>query len=345
MENTGLEGMTWHLRKTNWMGEPADCLNDEDATLGNENIKNGDTLIVEEGRLPPKGFIRLSLWQTPSVGPVDFISWISSGVQGLLGSASVTNASENRGDNLEVTGCLLAIGDIEISYDATLYDLKLQISTLPKLADHVIPTPGFLRLQEVVDGQQTRVLRGISRTLRQLKLTSSTQLSVRVLQQEEDLSACAVLLRLKRRIPGKRLYSAEEEVIYEPTGGATPLSLRQFVSNVCDIPLDRLNVAKYFRAKYHWLVIKNAPGNQGSKGRKKKVNLRQSPFHLQDGDIIGVKDCYLDPDQDKDDFSTPADDEGKERLKREEEEKRRRRTEKRTRRPEVPLTIHVDDFR
>ena len=36
----------------------------------------------------------------------------------------------------------------------------------PQLADRLIPTPGFLRLQEVVDGQQTRVLRGISRTLR-----------------------------------------------------------------------------------------------------------------------------------------------------------------------------------
>ena len=31
------------------------------------------------------------------------------------------------------------------------------------------------------------------------------------------------------------------------------------------------------------------------KGRKKKINLRQSPFHIQDGDIIGVKvtDAFL----------------------------------------------------
>ena len=35
-----------------------------------------------------------------------------------------------------------------------------------QLADHLIPTPGFLRLQEVADGQQTKVLRGINRTLR-----------------------------------------------------------------------------------------------------------------------------------------------------------------------------------
>lgn len=26
-----------------------------------------------------------------------------------------------------------------------------------------------------------------------------------------------------------------------------------------------------------------------NKGKKKKINLRQSPFHLQDGDVIGVK--------------------------------------------------------
>lgn len=134
-------------------------------------------------------------------------------------------------------------------------------------------------------------------------------------------------------------------MIFDPIEGATPTSLRQFVGRVCDIPLDRLNVAKYFRTKYDWMVITDAPSSQSKhKGGKKKINLRQSPFHLQDSDIIGVKDCFLDADN-RNDFSTPADDEAKEKLRREEEEKKRRRKEKGARRPEIPLTIHVDDFR
>nr|XP_058972797.1 ubiquitin carboxyl-terminal hydrolase 40-like [Pocillopora verrucosa] len=348
MEDSNLQGMSWHLRKTNWIGEPTDLLDNEEETLENKNIKNGDTLIVEEGRLPPKGFIRLNLWQTNSgkaknqhFGGV--LNWITSGVQGLLGSSTVETSGND--DNAKGSDSLEPLGDVEISKESSLYDLKLQISHMPQLSDHVIPTPLFVRLQEVVDNHATRVLRGTNQTLRQLKLTSSTQLSVCVLQHKEDLSSSAVLLRLKKRMPRERCYYDEQEVIFEPPGGATPEALHYFVGKVCDIPLEKLNVAKYLRAKYEWLVIKDTDGTQNKKkGRKKKINLRQSPVYLQDGDVIGVKNCQSDS-EDNDDFSTPADDEGKEKLKREEEEKKMRRKEKRARRPEVPLCIHVDEFR
>ncbi|XP_020609230.1 ubiquitin carboxyl-terminal hydrolase 40-like [Orbicella faveolata] len=345
LETSKLQGLTWHLRKTNWIGEPTDALDNEDATLESENIKNGDTLIVEEGRLPPKGFLRLSLWQTKAKEPSSegVLTWITSGIQGLLGSSSI-ETSENV-DNSEGRDSWEPLEDVEISQEASVYDLKLQISLLPQLSAHVIPTPGYIRLQEVVDNQLTRVLRGINQTLRQLKLTSSTQLSVCILQHEEDLSPSAVLLKLKRRMPEERRYYDEQEVIFEPSDGASPASLRQFVAKVCNIPLDRLHVAKYFRAKYEWMVIRDTPQKQGKrKGGKKKINLRQSPFHLQDGDVLGVKECLFDA-EDRDDFSTPADDEGKQKLRREEEEKKLRKKEKRARRPEVPLSIHVDDFR
>ncbi|CAH3155916.1 unnamed protein product [Porites evermanni] len=348
-EIVNLEGRTWHLRKTNWIGEPADSLDNEDETLENANVKNGDTLIIEEGRLPPKGFIRLSLWQvrcgkTNEQTSLGVNSQIRTPGSALTVETSMLTHCNSEGTQCD-TECLVRVGDIEISEETALYDLKMQISTLPQLADHLIPTPGFLRLQEVVDGQQTRVLRGINRTLRQMKLTSSTQLSIRVLQHEEDLSPSAVLLKLRRKFPGERRYYAEQEVIFDPTEAVTPTLLRHFVSKISDIPLDQLNIAKYFPAKYDWLVIRDKPGQQGKqKGAKNKINLRRSPFYLQDGDIIGVKDCKLDS-VNRDDFSTPADDEGKERLRQKEEEKKHRRKNNRARRPEVPLTIHVDDFR
>ena len=38
------------------------------------------------------------------------------------------------------------------------------------------------------------------------------------------------------------------------------------------------------------VLLENSFFPQGKrKGGKKKINLKQSPFHLQDGDILGVK--------------------------------------------------------
>lgn len=51
-------------------------------------------------------------------------------------------------------------------------------------------------------------------------------------------------------------------MIFEPSDGASPASLRHFLAKVFDIPLNRLHVAKYFRAKYDWMVIRDTPPKQ-----------------------------------------------------------------------------------
>ena len=51
-------------------------------------------------------------------------------------------------------------------------------------------------------------------------------------------------------------------------------------------------LAKHFPEKFEWLVLSDNRGikhQAGKKGNKKKQNLRNSPFHLKDGDTIGVK--------------------------------------------------------
>ena len=52
----------WHLRKTNWCGEAAEVLEDEDKPLNEAGVSDGGYLLVEEGRLPPKGFVRLEIF-------------------------------------------------------------------------------------------------------------------------------------------------------------------------------------------------------------------------------------------------------------------------------------------
>jgi ubiquitin carboxyl-terminal hydrolase 40 len=44
----------WHLRKTNWCGEAAEVLNDLKMALDDCRVYDGDSLILERGRLPPK---------------------------------------------------------------------------------------------------------------------------------------------------------------------------------------------------------------------------------------------------------------------------------------------------
>jgi hypothetical protein len=59
--NFVLTGSNWHLCKTNWYGEVEDVIENEDATLDDELIKNGEMLVVEPGRLPPKVLITSSV--------------------------------------------------------------------------------------------------------------------------------------------------------------------------------------------------------------------------------------------------------------------------------------------
>ena len=44
----------WHLRKTNWCGEADKVLDDPDLTLDASLISDGDHILLEPGRLPPK---------------------------------------------------------------------------------------------------------------------------------------------------------------------------------------------------------------------------------------------------------------------------------------------------
>ena len=53
------------------------------------------------------------------------------------------------------------------------------------------------------------------------------------------------------------------------------------------------------------------------------MNLKHAPYHLKDGDLIGIKDLQYDP-LNQDDFTTEDDDIGKEHLKMVAEEKRQK---------------------
>ncbi|ELV09603.1 Ubiquitin carboxyl-terminal hydrolase 40 [Tupaia chinensis] len=186
---------------------------------------------------------------------------------------------------------LLYLGDVEIADVASLADLKSQAMTLPSLSEFGAPSPAFLRAWTVENTRLGRLLRA----------------------DRQQLSPQDILLRTQVRIPGERAYGPATDLVWDTARGWTASSLRQKVADLCSLPVEKIEIAKYFPEKFEWLPI-SSWNQQITKRKKKKQqdNLQGAPYYLKDGDIIGIKNLLVDED---DDFSTVRDDIGKENQK------------------------------
>ncbi|XP_052095912.1 ubiquitin carboxyl-terminal hydrolase 40-like isoform X2 [Mytilus californianus] len=352
----------WHLQKTNWCGEPAEVLDDLDLTLEMSLVNHGDHLLLVKGKLPPKGFVRIPIWLYPSPRKPfcdsanntgnGMFSWLTNQIQGLFRSDSKSQDTSTTSEEP------LYLGDIEVALVMTLEEFKFQILTLPSLSGLSLPTHGFLRVTMVESGYLSTVLKGTSQTLQKLKVKSCNKLAVQILDEEENLNVNQMVLYIKQRIPNTREYLPSVEIIWDTSQGPTINSLQKTIADRLFIPPEHLGMAKHFSKRFDWLIIRECPNKSGGKGKKKvqKTNLRHSPYNLQDGDIIGIKNLQLDFER-KEDYCTIEDDQGKIELQKQTEEKKKQREERkkyqdaldstlsRSRRPEVSLTIKVDDFR
>ncbi|XP_070224618.1 ubiquitin carboxyl-terminal hydrolase 40 isoform X11 [Bos mutus] len=228
--------------------------------------------------------------------------------------------------------------------------------TLPSL-EFSIPSPAFLRAWTVENKRPGRLLRGHQQQLKEYKLGKRTEICLEPLQKEENLGPWDVLLRTQMRLPGKRAYGLPVDVLWDTARGWTASSLRQRVADVYSLPVEKIEIAKYFPDKFAWLPVSS--WNQQTTKRKKKKkqdNLQGAPYYLKDGDTIGVKNLLVEDD---DDFSSVRDDIGREKLKEVALGKRKSREALRAqssdvssvempaqaRGPEASLSIHVGSFR
>ncbi|XP_071955899.1 ubiquitin carboxyl-terminal hydrolase 40-like [Antedon mediterranea] len=369
LTNLDLKGQLYHLQKTNWLGETADVMDDLDASLDQENVKDGDHLLVQAGKVPPRGFLCLPVWMYPPPYIPDteteepsLLNWISTVMKGLFNNTDEDEAMS------EMDQTNVFLDNVEISQDLTVDTLKTSILKQINSLDMKVPSTHHIRLRQVENSMMTKVFRSNEQTLRRQKINSATKLAVQVLQEEENLKQNTIVLVIQRRNVISRSYNRSEELIWDTTRSQTPESLKQAVSDRLKIPVDRLMIAKHHLDKFNWTVIPSSSQWQktsGQKGKKKggqnqKLNLKQAPYQLKDGDVIGVKDIQDDPEN-KDDFSTQEDDIGKEKLRQIAEAKRKMRKEtkdrnvedppwekkkhKKERRKEVALVIKVDDFK
>uniref|UniRef100_A0A665TIG7 USP domain-containing protein n=1 Tax=Echeneis naucrates TaxID=173247 RepID=A0A665TIG7_ECHNA len=240
---------------------------------------------------------------------------------------------------------------LTISDEATLEDLKTQVLTLPALQNVCIPTTAFMRVWQMEGKKLARILRGQQQTLRKLKLTSGTELCVQQLFKDEDLGPKEVLLNVKMGIPGERCYYPPEEMVWDATRDSSPRSLRTCLAAYYGLSPDSLLLAKHQPDKHMWEEISNWSQHVSKKKKKRRTeSLLGAPFHLKDGDTIGIKNLLIDNNRD---FFTLEDEQGQQRLREQAEKDRKsegpglqkKPGSTKPRKPEVGLSISVGEFR
>ncbi|XP_044890580.1 ubiquitin carboxyl-terminal hydrolase 40 isoform X8 [Felis catus] len=128
LEKSGLPGDTWHLRKMDWCYEAGEPLCEEDASLKELMICSGDTLLLIEGKLPLPGFLKVPIWWYQPGGPSGHWKSHQDQVDGTPSPSGVWTATSTQGapGDLYAEASLRHVGDLEISEEATLLELKSQ---------------------------------------------------------------------------------------------------------------------------------------------------------------------------------------------------------------------------
>uniref|UniRef100_A0A3B4YKH0 Ubiquitin specific peptidase 40 n=1 Tax=Seriola lalandi dorsalis TaxID=1841481 RepID=A0A3B4YKH0_SERLL len=322
LDAVGLDGTCWHLRRLDWCEEVGEPLMDEDACLSELKISSGETLVVTEGQLPPKGFLKLSIWLyvDPKNMETDFNPTDNGHAEEQMLEAVETHSHSPPlcGGNMVD---LRSVGQVEISDEAMLEDLKSQVLTLPALQNVCVPTTAFMRVWQMEGLRLARILRGQQLTLRKLKLISGTDICVQQLLKEEDLGPKEVLLNVKMGVPGERCYYPPEELIWDASRDSSPRSLRTCLAAHYGLSPDSLLLAKHQPDKHTWEEISNWSQQVSKKKKKKRTeSLLGAPFHLKDGDTIGIKNLLIDKNRD---FITVEDEQGQQRLREQAEQRRK----------------------
>ncbi|KAM6178424.1 ubiquitin carboxyl-terminal hydrolase 40 [Rhynchocyon petersi] len=406
LEKSGLPGDAWHLRKMDWCFEAGEALREEDATLRELMLCSGDTLLLVEGVLPPLGFLKVPIWCYQPQDPSGHHTSPQDQAKSQAATWRVSSSTDtSSGTHMETA--LHHLGDLEISEDATLGDLKsqfvliwhvldamvrgeypagsptcahwqavlhasslwrlaassdwrnccfFQALTLPASSEFAVPGPAFLRAWTLESRRPGRLLRDTQQLLRECRLGRRMEICLEPLEKEEDLGPQDLVLRTQLRLAGERTYSPPKDMVWNTTRGCTSASLRQRVADFYSLPVEKIEIAKYFPEKFEWIPVSSWNQQIAKRKKKKKQdNLQGAPYYLKDGDTIGVKNLLVDDD---DDFSTIRDDTGKERQrqlalggKRSQEAQHVQSsdlfsgTPGQRRGPEASLSIHVGSFR
>ncbi|KAM9630846.1 ubiquitin carboxyl-terminal hydrolase 40 isoform 6-T10 [Morphnus guianensis] len=316
-------------------------------------------VVVEETASVKEGFLKIPIWWFKSSSHKKHGENTQDQVNGMTCKMDALQVSP-AGDSPEYIHTdmdLCYAGSIEIAGEASLEDLKMQAMTLLCCQEQIVPLPSFLRAWTVDSKRPAKLLRNNKQQLNDYKLGARVEICIEPLQKEEHLGPHELLLRVQMGIPGERDYYDSTDLVWDISKECTTWALRQQVASHYCLPVDKIEIAKYFPERFEWLPISSWTQQISKRKRKKKQeSLQSAPYHLKDGDIIGVKNLLLD---DTKDFSTVRDDVGKEKQRQLVLQKKKSRQAERLqdhvfseeklnikhRKPEVALSINVGVFR
>ncbi|KAM6200691.1 LOW QUALITY PROTEIN: ubiquitin carboxyl-terminal hydrolase 40-like [Sarcoramphus papa] len=291
LEKSGLSGDNWHWRRIDWCYEAGEA-SQENATLKELNVCRGDTLVITE-ELPAKGFLKIPVW------------WLKPSSHKKHGenAQDQVNGMTCKMDALQVSP---AGGELDrflkelikwFSFFQGGWLLKFlkkcfffQAMTLPCCPEQIVSLPSFLRAWTVDSKRPGKLLRNNKQRLNDYKLGARVEICLEALQKEEHLGPQELLLRVQMGIPGERDYYGSTALVWDISKECTTWALRQRVASHYGLPVDKLEIAKYFPERLEWLPISSWTQQMSKRKRKKKQeSLQSAPYHLKDGDIIGVK--------------------------------------------------------
>ncbi|CAG5121235.1 unnamed protein product [Candidula unifasciata] len=372
------EGTHWYLSKTDAFGDPADPLEDSTATLLDLLINDGDTLVLQQGSFLKKDQVCVSVWLAPYHQPSPTaLKEVTGGGDVAMQQDEEDKVMLELAAKLSLNECVSSnhlnplndrlYPDMEQLFEApfvipksmSVEELKQALMSTEKIQTLRIPTSNFMRLRLIEGSRLKAVIRNNSQVLKHISTKETVSLAVQVLNFEENLGVHETLLLLARKIGGTRIYMPAQEFLWNTSSGVGAGDLKRVIATRLSLPLHDVLIAKYNPEVCEWIVLRDQPQKvPKNKGKKKssahKTNVRQAPYFIQDGDLIGVK--LLSADKgilDADDFSTQEDIEKRQLILQAAEEKKRMREDKKktqtdtfpvVRRPEVPLTIRVDKF-
>eukprot|EP00730_Choanoeca_flexa_P005438 TRINITY_DN11941_c0_g1_i3.p2 TRINITY_DN11941_c0_g1~~TRINITY_DN11941_c0_g1_i3.p2 ORF type:complete len:381 (+),score=94.77 TRINITY_DN11941_c0_g1_i3:2894-4036(+) len=370
------------VRQCPRVGEPGEALTNFGMTIKTLNPQQNQLFVLDIGSSLPKGYVRVPVWLDTLTSQADdgIREWLqacqaqavaadqvevdatssSNGTTDVGNSSSADGTDQNASImDANLTGLarsvhitrdpgLYKLGDIDVSNQSTVAELKDEILKLPSLADYGLNV-AQLRLQEKLGHVKGRILREPKLVLKKSKVAGSGVVLTMLGQEGEQTPQHVMTLRVSRRYSITRANSIPQRIEFNDGPNPSLEALKRHVYALFpDIATDDMTLAKHIPAKGEWKQLETPP-RPSTKGKKKKKtpSLKTTPNNLKDGDLIAVKSLLEDPEG-LDDFATEYDVNYKLAMSATVEQKRLERSQRSgstgRRGPEVGVTIAVPDF-
>jgi len=361
----------YYLKTLDWLGDTEKVLNDLSMLCLDVPLKHNDLLVLTRGKLVPASCCLINLWQSRGVcGRMDDVR-----LEEVNDGVVVNEFVSERSRDFELCGDLMVRNELKLDELAAEVKSKLGIE-----GEDVNLLMRFMKRLGNGRFQLKKCLFDWNKPLKQLNFKQENDVFVQVISDEQvaNLNQGIVLIDCIRLCFSTRLCSREsfKQIAWNVNNGATLSSLKESIAKAYDLPgsdVFRMSIAKRLDEKCQWILLRemNNSGSDASKskpkaGKKKpgqaqavvKSNLKLSPFNMDNGDFVAFSLDVGTGQVTAEDFMSMVDLENETRCKLDAERIRKERSERRsnlavegggkgdqrTRRPEVGISIRIDDF-